>query len=578
MSAPSSVLGVAAALLAFAAPPAPQEAPALDTEETLDALRALAADERWMELAERSGKARSSLDRGSTAWLEASALLGRALYVDWNPDALVELGRDVWGAVREDAGVGPDEPLHPLGKLDPLAAGLALEVYAVWGYALQGKGDHDAAAVALWPIPEALLHRPLPRPSSLVLEAGFALGESLLLAGREEEAKRVFAGVRDQFPGTSAATLATARLQALGMDAYRGKYQGDPAHGERVRELLALVPRARERLASALGRKVDELPPTPVGVADRPSEHDGEVAFTDGDPRRPFSPVTVVFAEALALDWRDPLELLVHELAHAVLLQELGLAYERFPVWIHEGLSNALAGEFEPLLGDYLAHLLGADSAAFLGPRAEEYLRPAFASGGRPSVETGLALAYLEERAGPGALPRFIGELRGGRSLDGALLAVSGLSKEAYLEQATSFVLGKLLAERQAALADLESLERAVRQGPAEGLAAAEAVLARQSSALARGHALTLRAAALEALGEHERSLMAYGELIGERRSQRVYLWAAKLGHARSLAALGRREDALRELSELERAAPDSRARQDVQRVLASLAAPSPRD
>ena len=450
-------------------------------EEVLRELRDLGARKEWTMLAERGAEARESLEHGSDAWIEASAWWASALYWDWDPERLTALGRDVADAVRVREGAEYREGFDPLGSVarNPRTAGALLDVYVLWAYALQSRGEHESAVVVLTPIPCFVAQRRDVRASYFARTACIDLARSLSALGRAEEAERALTAIRDQRGGTNEAALATALLEPRVPDgsAYRGVLARDPEFGETKRALLAALPAARLRLAQALGREVESLPEVHVGVADRSPEHAGELAFTFGDPRRPFAPIVVVFADPAQLALRDLVEVLAHELAHAVAIVEIGRSYERLPMWVREGMANAFAGELDGILVRGLSLRFSADPSAFLGQEAAAMLFPRFVA-----AEAGLALRLLVEYEGIEGVAKMHALFAGGASLSEALERLTGDGVDSYLTAATVYVQGETMDLRAESLADLQAFEETRRAGPKALLETVRAVLARDSA------------------------------------------------------------------------------------------------
>jgi Peptidase MA superfamily len=115
---------------------------------------------------------------------------------------------------------------------------------------------------------------------------------------------------------------------------------------------------------------------------------------------------------------------LLHELAHVAVTARTGEG-QRVPRWLDEGIARVVANEdgsadllalAKARVGDRLFPL-SALEASF--PSRADLAQLAYAQSAR-------AVAAIRERGGPEAIPRLLGLLHGGASLDEALLGVTG--------------------------------------------------------------------------------------------------------------------------------------------------------
>ena len=147
------------------------------------------------------------------------------------------------------------------------------------------------------------------------------------------------------------------------------------------------------------------------------------------------------------------------------------------------------------------------------------------------------------------------------------------LGQDTSLDLAATRALEHHLEElRRPSAAHVARLVAARAKGPQGVLAACDAVLAASPPAIARGYALWQRGRALEALGRAAEALAAFDDLHRRRLEHPAYVERARIGRARSLRSLGRREDAMAELARLERDAFSPDVAVWAKRTLADLA------
>jgi hypothetical protein len=249
-----------------------------------------------------------------------------------------------------------------------------------------------------------------------------------------------------------------------------------------------------------------------------------------------------MFSEALALGIQDVETSLVHEFGHAYFLSKAGLTYEAMPPFATEGLSHALAGEFDRIADDLVwIHLIG-DPAAFTGPEGAARLAHEFddieATGGR--FGSGLVFSWFEHRMGPAGPLRLSHEVASGATLDAAFRSVAGLTTLEFLAAARTHAAGLLLSRREQALADLRALDVARRAGAMPALFEAQAALGRQRPHLVESYARVIMAEALEQLGRPADSAREWEALLRDRPRHGPVVHDALLSRGRTLLAAGR--------------------------------------
>ncbi|MBI5362434.1 MAG: hypothetical protein HZA53_04585, partial [Planctomycetes bacterium] len=495
------------------------------------------------------------------------------------PEELEPLARAVLAVATDARRAEPYTRKSGLGPMSPRAASGVAKVSIALAMLDQSRGRHEEAIGHLRLLLDDLRTGPVEDADSLAGEAGVAAAQSYFRLGRPDAARVLLAAVRDNDGAGQDAGVATVLLEDLdGLDAYRGKFQKSPEHRPRVEALLAHVPGARARAASALGWPEQELPLVLVGVADGPVSGTGPIigAHTIADFRRPaFPPTTVVFSELLARGTYDPEALLAHEFVHAAMMLRLGLAHESLPDWVTEGLAQAFAGELNDAERLWLDRFVAPDPEAFAAPDFWDRHPLAFRNSDcrtPPSAEVGLAARLFETFADGQGGRRLVQAMAGGARFEAALLTVTGLAPEAYMEKARAHAVARLEVLRQQAAPAVLALGRAMREGAPALLVRAEEVLRTAPDPLARGFALYCRANAIETLEQHADALRAWEELCAVSAEQRTYAERARMGRARALLALGRVEEARRVLEELGRAAASSSTQRWVREQLAKLA------
>lgn len=506
----------------------------------------------WMSAEAHATLVLEASDRGSASWLGAVAALAQVRYTAASPWGDQELLREALELVKAVEWNPHAVPLTSSAQRSAAQIELAL------ANGLQARGNHEAAVLHLRKATTRLRSGLAESPEFPLAETLLAQARSLLVLDKESESRPLLEELRDRFAGTTQAAIASVLLQQRpqGLDAYRGRYQGDSGHAERMGILQSLVPEARAEVANALGIDLARLEQVFVGSVDRIEAQPTLGAVTLTDPRQfDFAPVVVVFSQPMALGMSTLREWLVHELGHAALSLELGLAHERLPDWLVEGAVQAVAAPWERLADRVLADHLRADQGAFFAPdfqmerlvdfRAEPCRRTS-------SPMAGLGLWPLErgirERGWRGLIPA----LRAQASVDAAIEQAFGQAPPPA--SVVEFEVAQLLERRRAAaLPELETIREAHAKGPAEGLKFAENLLARSPTPLARGFALWDRADALEAVGRLEEALAAYRKLGWEGQAQLAYVQDARQGYIRTLLKLGREAQAERELAALER-------------------------
>lgn len=306
-------------------------------EATLEAARIALAERSWEAAGKAARTAGARLAAGSPAWYEAAGIEAEAWYELWRPGDVLAVSEAVQ---RELAALYERLERDPLGASLPIPAMSGAQDASILGaLVLQARGEHDRAARWLDGFVENLLRGRIP-PTGWARAAPLAGARSHLLTDRPERARGILEGVVRALPGTVEGVVASVLLQAMG-DSYAGVYAGDPDHAKRMQAFAALLADARRRAERATGMREGALDVVLVGVADIPPGREAESGFTLHDPRRPeLAPIVCMYAQTLAAS--SPEELAahaVHELVHAACLMELGLAYERLPEWVYEGIA-----------------------------------------------------------------------------------------------------------------------------------------------------------------------------------------------------------------------------------------------
>lgn len=528
--------------------------------EYMHALQAAAAGCEWEEVLRISASVFALAPRASDAWFEACARALTAHNELWEPEKISVLAREVLAArtIRERG-----DPATGGARIDPIGPRTRSHLAtAELGLARvhQARSEHEAALELLHSLIADLRERPCDDAHFVLARAGIAAGRGLLLVGRSSEARQALESLRDDLRGSPQAAVACVLLQqgSDGVDAYRGEFEGDPRHRERMLALRDALPRARARLAARLRRPERELPHFPVGVADAPAGRTESGGLTSGDPRVPdFAPVITIFSETLALELFEPEQVLVHELTHALLMTELGLRYERLPSWLIEGIPEGVAEQWEPNLDRLLGRWLFADPQAFLRADfwAHHDLTPSTDPCGRRfAVHDGVLLSSLERQHGEGRLMHLLANLRGPEPLERAFSHVAGGKSPVEFERSALAELRQHLeVRRQAALPLLAALLEACVDGPASAAQRAEQVLAGAPPSFVGEFARWQIAEALEALGRHEEALVAYDRLRGPEHAG--FAEVLRVARARCLLQMQRKDEAARELQDLRRAA-----------------------
>jgi hypothetical protein len=195
-------------------------------------------------------------------------------------------------------------------------------------------------------------------------------------------------------------------------------------YGDRVLELLA---RAKDTLCPKYGVELDR----PTGVEIFPEQKDFAVR-TFGMPGNPgylgvcFGSVITANSPASQrphpANWKD---VLWHEFTHVV---TLNATKNRMPRWLSEGISVYEERQANPTWGQRmnLAHRdaildgkltpLGELSGAFLSPTNNQQLQFAY-------YESSLAVEFLADRFGAGALRQILNDLRHGTNINEAIAA-----------------------------------------------------------------------------------------------------------------------------------------------------------
>ncbi len=513
----------------------------------------------WGEVEMYASWAMGSARPGSDPWLAAVAALTRARYERWAPDGSLALVREAMARATDRELNGPHGLGRELGTLTPESQALVCEIGILAARELQGRGDHEAAMFYLRDVLDRVREAPGEDRDRLFAQAMLDSARSSMSLGRAGESLNFLRHLRERSASQLEGAIATVLLQQgpEGVDAYRGRYQGDPAHRARLQQLVAAAPSARVRVARRFGLDERGLEDVAVGVADQPAIQGNLGAITLGDPRRrAFPPVVVVFSQVLAIGYLDMESMLVHELCHAALIEELGLACESLPGWVVEGIPQFVAGQWEDVADSILAQRAMEDPAGFGSPAfwVEHPLPLESDPCGNPaSPAVGLALWGLTDEFSRQRPLEIVDLLRRGGGVEETLRQVFGQEPEECLRQARAEVERRLDERRHAAWPDIEALVRARERGPEAGVECSERILAGKPTRLARGLALWDRARALEAQGRVEQAMAAFDELASGRSDQPIYIEGALLGRARCLLALGRLAEAERELASLAR-------------------------
>ncbi len=513
----------------------------------------------WAEVEMHASWAMGSVRPGSDPWLAAVAALARARYERWEPDGSLALVREAMARATDRELNGPHGTGLELGTLTPESRALVCEIEILAARELQGRGDHEAAMFYLRDVLDRAGEAPGEDRDRLLAQSMLDSARSSMSLGRAAESLNFLRHLRERSASQLEGAIATVLLQQgpEGVDAYRGRYQGDPAHRARMQQLFAAVPSARVQVARRFGLDERGLEHVAVGVADQPALQGNLGAITLGDPRRPaFPPVVVIFSQVLAIGYLDMESMLVHELCHAALIEELGLACESLPGWVMEGIPQFVAGQWEDVADSLLAQR-ALEDAADLGSPAfwVEHPLPLESDpcGNPDSPAVGLALWGLTDESSRQRPLEIVDLLRREVGIEETLRQVFGQEPETCLKEARAEVERRLDERRHAAWPDIEALVRARERGPEAGVESAERILAGKPTRLARGLALWDRARALEALGRLEQALAAFEELASGRSDQPIYIEGALLGRARCLLALGRLAEAERALASLAR-------------------------
>ena len=569
----------------------PLGAPALRAQDPLDdsqhvarlreqasLVARLAREGAWERVIEEAHVQRELVARGTDAWFDAQHWLVEAHHARWEPEQLELEARATLIEASEQRARDPHATRSPLGPLHPWSAGWVIGVQIELARLEQSRGAHELALGRLEVVLDELRARlPVHEGGDLMARAGLEAGRSLLALRRFDEARTLLRSLCDAYPETHPARVSAALLGDLPgeEDPYRGRFAADPVHAERRKALRAALPRARARLAEILGRPEAELPRVRLGIADGAPEQASVDAFTDYDPRRPAEPASiVVLANGLALGRSDPERLLMHELTHAVLLEELGLAYEGLPSWLSEGLVQAICGELEQQGSNYLAVFLLRDAGRYLDPRV--WRRRVFdygpaPPGELPSLEEAMLVVQLAEAAEGRGVRRLLEATDEGATVEEALRAVTGLSLEEYWSVAGDRTDAFIAELRRRSLGVVSVIELARREGPRRVAGVAATYLEQDLDPVAEGHARRRRAEALEQLGRYVEALFAWSELSADAVRHPVLVDLALFGRARCLERLGHADDARQVLQFLCVVASVQVTRETAARMLARL-------
>ncbi len=547
----------------FAGVPATAQAQELlrakELERHLSSARSAEARCAWTEVERSATWACERAQAGSPQWLEAKTLLVGACYWLWRPDDILAVHNEVMQAARARDLSAPGPGFALVG---PLSAGERRQLTSIGLAAvrvLQSRSEHEAAVTLLNALTTEVRSKPTEDREGVMADAALEVSSSLIALGRLEDAHETLKILRDRYPGRVESAVACVLLQQRPspVDAYRGKFEGDGAHRKRMLAVREALPGARARLARALGREPDDLPAVPVGVADRPVGMNGLGAFTTGDPRQPdFPPVIVVPSEILALDVFGIEDLLVHELAHAFFMVELGVRYEVLPAWVIEGLPQALAGDFERNASMILADALLQDPYRFVDPgfwTARALDLAGGPCGGTHHPAVGLALWGLEEQPTRSIAQSLIAWLLLEEAGPGVEVLGTGEDLESVFERGSREAMRRLESRRQAALPAIVQVLQARGSGPAAVVEKTADLLPGISGGLEHGFILWERARALQQVGRPADALEAFDALLAKRLEQPSYIEISRAGRIECLTALGRRDAALRALEDLQR-------------------------
>ena len=525
---------------------------------TMHELRGAVLDCAWQDVLRLWAVVQELVPRGSDAWFEACAGAVKAHAERWEPEAILPLAREAMAAAVSRQRPDPRAPHAAQPPLGPLTRSHLARIEIAVARVAQSRSEHERALRYLGGLIADLRERPCADAHVLLARAGQAAGRSLSYLDRTAEARQALESLRDDMRGSIQGAVACVLLQQgeEGVDAYRGKFEGDPLHRERMLALQRALPPARARLAARLHRSEAELPRFPVGVADAPAAQSDVSALTSADARVPdFLPVITVFSEALALELIDAEQVLVHELTHALLIEELGRRHEGLPAWIIEGIPQGLAGQWDRNADLLLSRWLIADPEGFLRPDfwSRHDLAPSNDPCGRAfAAHDGLLLSALERLHGEGRLLHLVDNLHSQRSERAFSRIAGGSSPGQFARVAEKELRSFLEARRQASIPVVESILAAGNEGPQAVLAATERTLSANPPPVARGLAMWQRAAALELLERRAEALEAYDALRGPEHAG--FAETLRVGRARCLLGLGRREEAARELADLRRA------------------------
>lgn len=530
----------------------------------------------WELVLREAHALRDSTARASDDWFEATAALVRAHHERYDPSLLETLARDALSAAAELRLADPNPGQRPL---DSLATARVVEAHLALAHLLQCRDLHHEALGHLRIALDDMERGMVVGKVDLVPRLALAAAWSQRALGRTGDASGILRSLRDTFPASHEAPIATVVLENdRGPAGYGGKYSNDPAHLRRLESLWAARTAADRRVADALGIAPTSLPLVLVGLADRTPALLGTGAFTEADPRRPsIPPVIVVFSEMMALGYYDPEQVLTHELCHAVPLARWGLQYDALPSWLAEALACALAGKQDALVGTFLTNWIVGDCEAYVREDFWDLRTPSFEPSGchsEENPEAALFGLYLAEGGGPEALRRFVAEMEAGKGGQAAARAAYGLSLEELHDQAARHALARLRAAREETLPAVARLvrESGKGKGPTDTLAAVDRAFAEKQPSLVLGVARLARAEALETIPRNEEALAAWQAILNELPNGPSYAERARKGRAHTLIALGRLEEASEALVELRRDCVTPVVTEWVKKTLADLA------
>jgi hypothetical protein len=528
----------------------------------------------WEGTIARARIARSLAPRGSDDWFEASAHEVTALYRVWRPEDLERTAREALSFAADLRKRAPEARRSGIGPLEPFTAGCVAEIQNDLARVLQSRGEHAEAIGHLKLLLDDLSGGPIAEASTRESRVLLDSAKSLLLLGRHSAARAMLVSLRDRFAGTVDGAEASVLLQsgADGLDAYRGKHQGDAEHRRRMESLLSAVPAARRTLASRLGWKEEDLPRSPIGFSDALRDAPEMGANTTGDPRRPvFLPVVIVFCETISLRLLTDEELLVHELSHAALMRAFGPAYDRLPGWMREGIAEMVAGQLVENVDRLLVSRLVRDPAGFLKRQDWEKVDLAFESppcSSDPPMAGGLSFLLLEDKHGLEGLRRLVRAISEGRTAEEALRDVTGMGMVEYLAAAQVHAASVLEARRARTASAVGEIVQALERGHSAVLEVARRALAGDIPDVARAFASWSQALALLGLGRAEEALAAYDGMIESRHRYPKLVEPALVGKASCLIVLHRTEEARTLLARIRRdARKEEHARWAAQRL-----------